>query len=93
MTKVPGAGCPGPEDSAKKPFTCPHCGNRSDEFHNVCLECGRPFMRDYIDWRMHPRDPDLRGTFYYNPYWARVFLVLTALGLVVSVLVIVAECF
>jgi hypothetical protein len=47
-------------------------------------------MRDYIDGRMHPRDPDLRGTLYFNPFWARVILVLTALGLVATVLMVVA---
>ncbi|SCL74222.1 hypothetical protein L21_0090 [Methanoculleus chikugoensis] len=44
-------------------------------------------MRDYIDWRMHPRDPELRGTWYYNRFWARVGLVLMILGLAFSVLV------
>ncbi|WP_243668814.1 hypothetical protein [Methanoculleus chikugoensis] len=45
-------------------------------------------MRDYIDWRMHPRDPELRGgTWYYNRFWARVWLVLMILGLAFSVLV------
>lgn len=78
------------EDTAEKPFTCPHCRHRSEDFHNVCPECGRPFMRDYIDWRMHPRDLELRGTLYYNAFWARMLLVLTALGLVMTVLVVVA---
>jgi hypothetical protein len=81
-----------PDEIPGKPFTCPHCRHQSGEFQYVCPECGRPFMRDYIDWRMHPRDPELRGTLYYTPFWAWVILVLTVLGLVMSVLVVVAGC-
>lgn len=76
----------------EKPFTCPHCRHKCNEFHYVCPECGRPFIRDYIDWRMYPRDPELRGTLYYNAFWSRALLVLTALGVVVTVLVVVAGC-
>ncbi|MDO8873602.1 MAG: hypothetical protein Q7V05_12875 [Methanoregula sp.] len=79
-----------PAESPEKPFTCPHCRHRSEEFHYVCPECGRPFMRDFIDWRMHPRDPDLRGTWYYNPFWARVWLVLAVLGLALAGLMVIA---
>lgn len=46
-------------------------------------------MRDFIDWRMYPRDPELRGTLYYNPFWARIWLALTILGLVVAILVVI----
>jgi len=77
----------GTHDGSVQDFTCPHCGRRSREFRSICPECGRPFMRDYIDWRMHPRDPELRGTWYYNRFWARVGLVLMILGLAFSVLV------
>ncbi len=78
---------PGAHDESVQGFTCPHCGRRNREFRSICPECGRPFMRDYIDWRMHPRDPELRGTWYYNRSWARVWLVLMVLGLAFSVLV------
>gem|GEM_PF-3866256 len=70
-------------------FICPHCRYRSDEFNFICPECGRPYMRDFIDWRMYPRDPELRGTLYYNPFWARIWLALTILGLVVAILVVI----
>ena len=56
-------------------FSCPHCGAVSDTFPNVCPSCGRPFFRDYIDARMHPRDSNLTGTFAYRRKWARVSLV------------------
>jgi hypothetical protein len=46
---------------SKKPFTCPKCGYADSEFHTICPECSRPFMRDYADTRIHPRDPDLTG--------------------------------
>jgi hypothetical protein len=37
-------------------------------------------MRDYIDTQMHPRDPNPTGI-YSGRFWARVFLVLTLIGL------------
>ena len=82
-----------PEESLDLPFTCPHCRYRSAEFHYVCPACGRPFMRDYIDWRMHPRDPELRGTLYHDPFWARVWLALMVLGVVCMVLIEIAGRF
>jgi predicted amidophosphoribosyltransferase len=60
-------------------FLCPHCGHRSKAFHHVCPECGRPFQRDYIDTRVHPRDPDLTGV-VTSRFWARVFLILIVIG-------------
>jgi predicted amidophosphoribosyltransferase len=68
-----------------EPFTCPKCGYADSEFHTVCPECGRPFMRDYADTQMHPRDPDPTGVVTMK-FWARVFLVLMAGGLFVGVL-------
>jgi len=67
------------------PFTCPKCGHKDTEFHKICPECGRPFVRDFIDTQVHPRDPDPTGI-YSGKFWARVFLMLVLLGLVVSVL-------
>jgi DNA-directed RNA polymerase subunit RPC12/RpoP len=56
-------------------FRCPHCGHKSPAFHQVCPECGRPFQRDYIDVRIHPRDPDPVGV-VTRRFWARVFILL-----------------
>ncbi|MBP1929954.1 putative amidophosphoribosyltransferase [Methanolinea mesophila] len=66
-------------DSAKPDgcFRCPHCGNKSPAFHPLCPECGRPFMRDYVDVRVHPRDPDPTGV-VTSRFWARVFVVIVA---------------
>lgn len=64
----------------KVPFTCPHCCYTDKKFHHVCPECGRPYVRDYIDTQMHPRDPNPTGI-YSGMFWARIFLVLTILGL------------
>jgi ribosomal protein L32 len=66
-------------------FTCPKCGYKDSEFHQVCPECGRPFFRDYPDTQIHPRDPDPTGV-YKGKFWARVFLVCTLLGLVLYLL-------
>ena len=55
----------------KIPFTCPKCGYQDREFHQVCPECGRPFVRDYIDTRVHPGDPDPAGI-YSGKFRARV---------------------
>ncbi len=68
--------------TAAKPgflITCPHCGYRDTTFRAICPECGRPFQRDYIDTRVHPRDPDLTGV-VTSRFWARVFLVLVVVG-------------
>jgi len=70
---------------SEKLFTCPKCSYADSEFHNTCPECGRPFMRDYTDTQMHPRDPDLTGVVTMK-FWARVFLVLMAGGLFLGVL-------
>lgn len=67
------------------PFTCPRCGYKDREFHTVCPECGRPYFRDYIDTRVHPRDPEPQGV-YKGKFWARVFLVCTLLGLAIYLL-------
>jgi predicted amidophosphoribosyltransferase len=66
-------------------FTCPRCSYQDREFHQVCPECGRPFVRDYIDTRVHPRDPDPAGI-YSGKFWARVFLVCTLIGLALYLL-------
>jgi hypothetical protein len=68
-----------------KPFTCPKCGYADSEFHTICPECGRPFMRDYTDTRIHPRDPDPTGICTVR-FWARILLVLTVGGIVLGLL-------
>jgi len=68
-----------------KPFTCPKCGHKDAEFHTLCFGCGRPFMRDYPDTQMHPRDPDPTGICTVRS-WARVLLVLTVGGIVFGLL-------
>jgi hypothetical protein len=67
------------------PFTCPGCGYKDREFHQVCPECGRPFVRDFIDTQVHPRDPNPTGI-YSGTFWAWVFLVCTLLGLALYLL-------
>ena len=67
------------------PFTCPKCGYKEREFQHVCPECGRPFIRDFVDTRVHPRDPDPAGI-YSGKLWAWVFLVSTLLGLALYLL-------
>ncbi|MDD1699800.1 MAG: hypothetical protein LUQ04_03285 [Methanoregula sp.] len=67
------------------PFTCPRCGFKDDKFHRVCPECGRPFVRDFIDTQVHPRDPDPAGI-YSGKFWARVFLAGTLIGLALYLL-------
>jgi len=67
------------------PFTCPGCGYKDREFHQVCPECGRPFVRDFIDTQVHPRDPNPTGI-YSGTFWAWVFLVCTLLGLTLYLL-------
>ncbi len=62
--------------------SCPHCNFHDHEFHAVCPECGRPFIRDYIDWRIHPRDPDLTGTLFHSRSWALFWLCALILCLV-----------
>jgi hypothetical protein len=32
-------------------------------------------MRDYIDFRMHPRDPNLTATLFHDPFWARIWFI------------------
>jgi len=72
-------------DAGSTPFTCPRCGHGDKEFHPVCPECGRPYFRDYIDTRFHPRDPNPTGI-YSTKFWAQVFLVLTLLGIAIHIL-------
>jgi hypothetical protein len=69
----------------EKPFTCPKCGYADLQFHTVFYGCGRPFMRDYADTRIHPRDPDLTGICTVK-FWARILLVLTVGGIVLGLL-------
>lgn len=67
------------------PFTCPKCGHTSPEFHPVCPECKRPFVRDYIDTRVHPRDPDPTGV-CTSRFWIWVMLIMTLGGIVLYLL-------
>jgi len=69
----------------EKPFTCPRCGFKDKIFHTVCPECGRPYFRDYIDTQVFPRDPNPQGI-YKGKFWARIFLVLTLIGLALGIL-------
>jgi hypothetical protein len=71
--------------NGNKLFTCPKCGYEGAVFHNVCPECGRPFFRDYIDTRMHPKDPDLTGV-CTSRFWIWVFLMFLIGGIVISLL-------
>jgi hypothetical protein len=71
------------------PFSCPHCGLASYTFHTICPACGRPYFRDYIDVRMHPRDPDPIGRFANRRFWARAFLVLAVLMIFILLLIFV----
>jgi len=86
MTKKTKAGAHKSKMNVSKfPFTCPKCGYKDREFHQVCPECGRPFARDFIDTQIHPRDPDPTGI-YSGKFWARVFIVLTLGGLALYLL-------
>jgi hypothetical protein len=62
------------------PCTCPHCGHPDEKFHPVRHECGRPYLRDFFDTQMHPRDPNSTGI-YSGRFREGVFLVLTLIGL------------
>jgi|GEM_PF-1402160 len=64
-------------------YSCPHCDFRDRDFHAVCPACGRPFMRDYIDWQCHPKDPDLAGTFFHDNSWARFWLIAAIIAMLV----------
>lgn len=78
------------EDPPAPPsFTCPHCGAVSDTFRTICPSCGRPYVRDYIDVRVHPRDSNLTGTFAYRRFWARVSLALIVLGVALTILMVI----
>jgi hypothetical protein len=59
----------------KNIFLGPLCNYRSSVFSYVCPACGRPFMRDYSDFRIHPRDPNLTATLFHDPFWARIWLI------------------
>lgn len=71
--------------SAELPFRCPKCGYRSYQFRMVCPGCGRRFVRDYIDTRLHPRDPDLTGV-CTSRFWIWIFLVFTLGGVALGLL-------
>jgi hypothetical protein len=81
---TPDSGREDPVD-ADKPFTCPKCGYRGAVFHPICPECGRPFMRDYPDTQVHPRDPDLTGV-CSSKFWIWIFLLSTLGGITISLL-------
>ncbi|MFA5414437.1 MAG: hypothetical protein WC295_02990 [Methanoregula sp.] len=68
------------------PFTCPRCGYPDKTFHEFYPKCQRPYFRDYLDTRFYPRDPNPQGI-YKGKIGAHVFLVLTLLGLALSILV------
>ena len=65
------------------PFTCPHCRSGAATFHAICPECGRPFMRDYPDAQIHPRDPDLTGV-CTSRFWAKVLLILILISFIIG---------
>ena len=67
------------------PFTCPRCGHEGQAFRRTCPACGRPYVRDYIDTQLHPRDPDTTGI-WCGKFWAQVFLVVVLLGLAIHAL-------
>jgi hypothetical protein len=46
-----------PMNARQPPFTCPGCGYKGREFRQVCPDCGRPFVRDFIDTQVHPPGP------------------------------------
>ncbi len=71
--------------SAELPVRCPKCGYRSCQFRMVCPGCGRRFVRDSIDTRLHPRDPDLTGV-CTSRFWIWVFLVFTLGGVTLGLL-------
>ncbi|NYT21487.1 MAG: hypothetical protein GKC07_06780 [Methanomicrobiales archaeon] len=77
------------ERPSPPPFSCPHCGAVSETFRTVCPSCGRPYVRDYVDVRMHPRDSDLTGTFAYRRFWARVSLVIIVVVILLTVLMMI----
>ncbi len=66
-------------DKQSSLFTCPRCGYQDSFLHAICPECERPYQRDYIDTRLHPRDPDLTGV-CTSRFWARVALVVLAVA-------------
>jgi hypothetical protein len=68
----------------KNAFLCPRCNYRNSVFSAVCPACGRPFIRDYIDFRMHPRDPDLTATLFHDPFWARIWFILFVASFFIS---------
>lgn len=72
-------------DAQNLPFKCPHCGYTDKNFHKVCPECGRPYLRDYIDTQMHPGDPNPAGI-YSGRFRARAFLILTLIGIILYLL-------
>ncbi len=73
------------EETKTPPYTCPRCSHQNGEFHAICPACSRPYVRDYIDTRFHPRDPNPAGI-YAGKIWAQVFLVLVLLGSAIHVL-------
>jgi hypothetical protein len=72
-------------NAGKPPFTCPGCGYKGREFHPVCPDCGRVFVRDFIDTRVHTRDANPAGI-SAGTFRARVFLVCTLPGLALCLL-------
>lgn len=81
---TPGSAHEDPEIT-EKPFACPKCGYRDSAFHPICPECGRPFMRYYLDTQVHPRDPDLTGV-CTSKFWIWVFLLSILGGIIINLL-------
>ena len=70
--------------SQDTPFSCPHCHSSDTTFHAICPECGRPFMRDYPDAQIYPRDPDLTGV-CTSRFRAKVLLSLILISFTIGI--------
>ncbi|NMB77586.1 MAG: hypothetical protein GYA23_00645 [Methanomicrobiales archaeon] len=69
----------------KKPFICPKCHHRSEDFQVICPECGQRFIRDFLDVQLYPKDPDPTGS-CTDRFWIQVFLLLTLAGFLYTLL-------
>jgi len=66
-------------------FKCPRWGYTDKNFQEVCPECGRPYLRDYIDTQMHPGDPNPAGI-DSGRFRARAFLIPPLTGIMLYLL-------